>query len=114
MSTSKVWSQSKKYLNYMSCGLALEMIACFCNVCVTGKKIRKHDTHANNFQDGYLLTATNMTSHITCSITLLSNTISILMEYSIHIAKISMEMSIFYFKELRVKMSIKWCTVNLS
>ena len=91
----------------MSCGLALVMIACFCNVCVTEKKSRKHDTYANNSKDGYLLTATNMTSQITCSITLLSYTISILMDYSIYIDKISMEPSILYFKELRVKMSIK-------
>ena len=27
-----------KYLNYMCCGPALKIVACFCNVCVTEKE----------------------------------------------------------------------------
>ena len=46
------------------------MAAYFCNVCVTEKK-SKTTKYEDNFEDGYLLTATNMTSHVTRSLTLL-------------------------------------------
>ena len=41
----RVWEKNVvtkwKYLNYISCGLAHESVACFCNVCVTEKKNKK-------------------------------------------------------------------------
>ena len=46
------------------------MAAYCCNVCVTEKK-SKTTKYEDNFEDGYLLTATNMTSHVTRSLTLL-------------------------------------------
>ena len=56
------------YLNYINCGLSHETVACFCNVCVTEKKSR--EKYEGNFQDVYTITAINMTSQVTCSLTL--------------------------------------------
>ena len=39
-----------KYLNYMSCGLAHEMVACFYNFCVMEKKAKHLTTYGYNFQ----------------------------------------------------------------
>ena len=57
------------FKNNTSCGLAHEMIVCLCNVCVTGKS-KTLTTYEDNFQDGDLLTATNMMSQVTCSLTM--------------------------------------------
>ena len=49
-------SQKQKYLNYIICGLAHEIAACFCNVCDTEKKGECITTCEDNFQYGYALT----------------------------------------------------------
>ena len=70
----KVNEPSKKYLNYtcISCGLAHGMVACFRNVCVTEKEVKKQlTTYNDNFQDDYALTETNMALQVTCSLTLI-------------------------------------------
>ena len=42
------------------------MFACFCNVCVTEEETNKNTRYDDNFQDGYSLTETNMTSQVMC------------------------------------------------
>ena len=58
------------HLKYISCGLAHEIVACFCSVCVTEKNGGKLTTHEANFQDDYALAVTNMTSQVMCFLTL--------------------------------------------
>ena len=49
-----------KYLNYISCGLAHDMVACFNNLC-----LKNLTTYGYSFQYGCTLTVTIMTSQIT-------------------------------------------------
>ena len=65
------------FLNCISCWLAHEIIACISNVRVTGKKSISLTTYEDNFQDGLTLTAKNMTSQVTCSLTLFKECLTI-------------------------------------
>ena len=61
-----------KYLNYASCGQAYEIVACFCNFCVTEKKQKPNqcNPYEDNFQDVYTLTVIYMMSQVKCSLPL--------------------------------------------
>ena len=59
------------YLNYMSCGLAHELVACFYNFCGMEKNAKELATNGYNFQYSCFHSVANVTSQVvTCFPTL--------------------------------------------